>query len=448
MPQRILDIGCGLGVALLDAIARLQSLQIDAEGEDVCALGLTNLRYSAMIFNDTRTAVPGREEAQRKGLQALFEPGTLARENVAALVQRYQLNATLPWRRLLPTVFDGDYNRGLPVQTETVDFIFEQGSLKWDDPMQLPRPEVATEDYVRYFCDEVVRALASGGSAVLSVAQMQQAGYDWSWESSTVVGSRTDTFVRPAYINEARRTDVKARGPIAWRQENATRLLLPKGSGGEAEGEGSINKRRWQDSTRKRRMAPLEVVVGRVAASYSGCPNVACAKHPCKGRKATSIPTTRSHLFSYRCVVSVLYGTMWYGMWYVHKFSADQGSCAAAASKLPLFRRLRKAYPGQLVPEGVSESNDVSKALRERGRALQPNPESEWIPSTGAVAEKIFNGVRLSYRERKPCHRPAYEVGASYGRDNCSRRLGANGKPVHAHATWSDLHVYVAKRRA
>ena len=133
MPQRILDIGCGLGVALLDAIARLQSLQIDAEGEDVCALGLTNLRYSAMIFNDTRTAVPGREEAQRKGLQALFEPGTLARENVAALVQRYQLNATLPWRRLLPTVFDGDYNRGLPVQTETVDFIFEQGSLKWDD---------------------------------------------------------------------------------------------------------------------------------------------------------------------------------------------------------------------------------------------------------------------------------------------------------------------------
>ena len=91
---------------------------------------------------------------------------------------------------------------------------------------------------------------------------------------------------------------------------------------------------------------------------------------------------------------------------------------------------------------------DLNISSSERGRALQPNPASEWIPSTGAAAEKIFNGVRLSYRERKPCHRPAYEVGASYGHDRCSRALGGDGKPVHAHTTWSDLHVYVAKKRA
>ncbi len=316
-----------------------------------------------------------------------------------------------------------------------------------------------TPDYVRFFCDELFRVLRTGGTALVSIAQTRQAGYSWPRGSSAMLGNRTDPFVVRETLTEATHSRIATLLAKAWLAERGARLLVLPASAFRVL---SVGERDWLRQARDAGVLPLELVVGAVASNATaGCSPTKCTERLPKScqRKPGRVHGVRGgegdggdddaltrarHPYQRSCAVAFMHGTRTLGGLYIHKFepAARTGAierfssrCVRAAKELPLLRSLGQSIPGKLLPETAIEGDSIAAVLRARERPLRANKTSEWKPSSAADAESVATGVRLWYRERKPCHLPATRLRAHADHATCA------GAP---RIVWSGLHVYVA----
>ena len=436
-PRAVLDIGCGTTIALLDAAFSIRRQAPDTEWQSVmerlCLVGQTSFRYTKMIYDSKRAAIPSLHDARVAGLSALFEEGPVHRSSMHALSTMFHFNASeIP---IPPTVVDHDYNNRLPYPSQTFDLILEQGSLKWNDLSHLPKPDAPVEDYVVFLLNEVIRVLSVNGSALLSLDQVRQNGLvnilrdgdvAWPWNSSGFVGDKTDPIVQQSGAEASATNSIDA----------------PKHS---AEDDRWLLRRR-----QVQKVMPLELSVAvasfEKAATGDLCSPPICRPVVCEGsqsRRGGPPPSKRDRT----CVFSYLFGTLNVATLFVHKFelpgSATPGACASAALELPMVRLMLIRTEGWLRPESRSDTLHIAAVMRTRARRAvaqraraavhsqrsdRPHrPAGDDILEPRAYLESLLGGVRLWMREPARCHAPVGEA--------CTRES--------ARIRWSDLHTFV-----
>jgi hypothetical protein len=151
------------------------------------------------------------------------------------------------------------------------------------------------------------------------------------------------------------------------------------------------------------------------------------------------------------CVLSYLFASDAHTVLLIHKFSpggfvpqqGEETRCVAAARELPHLLELLAAVPGRFEAESHRESRHVAAQLRSRGDQLrdlilEQQVQQQARPADRPRIEELqLSGVRLWYREQKPCH--AASVTGRFGVEaQCP-----TGKAGMPRIVWNHLHTFV-----
>lgn len=410
-PARVLEIGCGSARALRELT--VQMAKEHRTHEEVCSVGLTLTKYSAFMLNSAGIHLPDRERNRARGMAALFDDGLMSASSVQALERRFSIeNSTAP----PPIITDHDYNQGLPFRMHSFDLVVSQAALKWEDRGNVPDTSVPQEDSFRFVLDELHRVLRIGGQALigLGTAGERDSCGRCSW-SSAMIGDRTSALWHEG---------VRSVNHGDWRRRQTSQELA------------------WVGAQLRKQLLPLELVVGTVVSSQiSGCFTT------CRPVCASEVPQDKHsppHFGGMHheraCVAAFLHqrsGVKLTGIkspqsrvnLFVQKFAPDaDGSCQAAARRLPLLKSLMSLVPGTLVPETLSTSRSIAIVLR--ARVEYRHAEGLDTPAM----DPLMTAVRLWPREPRPCHATPSAV----------RRNGSIACDGHAapRVVWKDLMVF------
>lgn len=471
-PMSSLDIGCGLGRVMLEQLSAMADANKGSDDRlrSLCSTGMSFLNYTHYIYASANASEPPIETARRDGLGALFEEGPLDAQSVATVRSRLRVPAPeLPDLVLpAPVVVDADYNLGLPFAPGTFDTILEQGSIKWSEPRMLPDRERHVEDYGRFFFDEVLRVLRTGGFALLELGKKAT----WPTFMKTPWPPSMHWCRSSATLGSNRKADVLF-------SEHKDKWSWPQGLGPRP-----LPRRQAEQlwSLLKRQVVPLEVAVGSVTlrhamtdkggglASAPDCSPATCSQQPACGLRekapqaAPSFRDKHARGTEHACGLSLLFATPIESLLYVQKFapaaSATAGAtdggdapssfgarCASAARALPVLHSLLEQ--GRFVPEPQTESQTIAGTLRARGN----HGHLGWLrfAGRGGLNTHLYDelaaaSVRLWYREHKPCHGAAVPAdshvgGAAKNSTHLMRESGCG--PGAPRITWSNLHTLV-----
>ena len=409
-PARVLEIGCGSARALRELTVKMAKRH-RAHDVEICSVGLTLTKYSAFMLNISGVALPERELNRKRGMTALFEDGLMSSFSVSALERRFSIeNSTAP----PPIIVDHDYNQGLPFRMQSFDLVVSQAALKWEDRRNVPDASVPQEDSFRFVLDELHRVMRVGGQAliVLGVPETHPVACARCTMSSAMIGDRTGAIWHEGH---------RSANHSAWRRKPTSQ---------ESDWLGA--------QLLRNQMLPLEFVVGTVISSQtSGC--FTTCRAACASEVLQGTPTSRRSGGTHHeraCVAAFLHhrsGVKLGVSLFVQKFAPDgDGSCLAAARRLPLLASLTRLVPGELVPEPLSTSRSIVSVLR--ARVEQRHAEALENPALEYTIDPVMTAVRLWPREPRHCH----ATPSALRRDG-SAACDGHGAPQ---IVWKDLMVF------
>ena len=416
-PASVLEIGCGSARALRELTVKMEKRH-QTDDVEVCSVGLTLTKYSAFMLNISGIGLPDREKNRARGMAALFDDGLMSSFAVRALERRFSIeNSTAP----PPIIVDHDYNQGLPFRMQSFDLVVSQASLKWDDRRNVPDASVPQEDSFRFVLDELHRVLRVGGQAliVLGTPEYHPQACARCTMSSAMISGRTGALWHDVH---------RSANHSAWR-----RKPTPQESA-------------WLGAQLQKQMLPLEFVVGTVVTSQaSGC--FTTCRAVCASEVLQDTPTSPRSGGTHHeraCVAAFLHhrtGVNITGFGktlqarvslFVQKFAPDgDGSCLAAARRLPLLASLTRLVPGELVPEPLSTSRSIANVLR--ARVEQRHAEELENPALANTIDPMMTAVRLWPREPRPCHAMPSALRHDGG-------AACDGRA--ARVVWKDLFVF------